>query len=104
MSAGGASTMMAIVPVYVQSTSRLSPAMTRDRSDGVAPQRLIHRRIGNQYSTANASITRRAGTMATSFHLMQRRATLRSARSARLDRQFVSSENRARAHPRFDVD
>ena len=31
--------------------------MTRVRSDGGAPQRLIHRRIGNQYSTENVRIT-----------------------------------------------
>src|SRR5437899_45884 len=63
MSSGGALTLMDIVPEYVGSTSRLSPALTRHRSDGVAPQRLIHRRIGNQYSTASVRITRRVGTM-----------------------------------------
>src|SRR5690349_21561383 len=36
------------VPENVQSLSRLSPAITRDRSDGDAPHAVIHRRSGNQ--------------------------------------------------------
>src|SRR6185369_15948504 len=72
MSSGSALTLTAIVPEYVGSTRRLSPAMTCVRSDGVVPQRLIHRRKENQYNTANVSSTRRVGTMAISFQLTQR--------------------------------
>jgi hypothetical protein len=61
MCSGRALTMRAIVPEYVGSTMRPSPAMTRVRSDGVAPQRAIQRRTGNQYSTASARITKSVG-------------------------------------------
>src|SRR5687767_687316 len=63
MCSGRALTRTAIVPEYVGSTMRLSPAMTRVRSDGVAPQRAIQRRPGNQYSTASARITKSVGNM-----------------------------------------
>src|SRR6185369_6306171 len=44
--------MTAIVPEYVGWTMSPSPAMTRVRSVDAAPQRLIQRRTGNQYTTA----------------------------------------------------
>ena len=79
MSSGGASTLTAIVPEYVGSTSRLSPAMTRERSDGVAPQRLIHRRIGNQYNIENVSITKSVGRMGSSSCLPSRCQPVRAS-------------------------
>src|SRR6186997_2203827 len=69
MSSGRALTMTAIVPEYVGSAMRPSPAMTRDRSEGVVPHRPIHRRIGNQYSAANVKITRSVGSMGPSYCL-----------------------------------
>src|SRR5689334_11552633 len=71
MSSGGALTMTTIVYENVGSTMRPSPTITRCRSDGVAPHRLIHRRIGNQYSTASVRITKKVGIMMISFQLMQ---------------------------------
>ena len=58
MCSGRALTMTAIVPEYVGSAMRLSPAMTRVRSNGVVPQRAIQRRPGNRYSTASARTTK----------------------------------------------
>src|SRR5688572_9433020 len=72
MCSGAALTMTTIVPEYVGLTSSASPAMTRVRSDGVAPQRLIHRRIGNQYSTENVRITKSVRSMRSSCRLRSR--------------------------------
>src|SRR6476619_2541982 len=85
MSSGGALTMSAIVPEYVGSTMRLSPDMTRFRSDGVVPQRAIQRRTGNQYSAANVRKTRSVGNMALSCCLAhgENYATERSVVAAR---------------------
>jgi hypothetical protein len=63
MCSGVAFTVIADVPEYIESGRRLSPAITRARSDGLAPQWFIHRRIGNQYSTAAASNARSVGTI-----------------------------------------
>src|SRR5580765_1656507 len=67
MCSGEALTVTAIVPAYVGSTRRLSPAMRRVRSDSMVPQRLIHRRIGNQYNIARVTITSKVGTMGSPF-------------------------------------
>src|SRR6187455_3246016 len=69
MSSGRALTMTAMVPEYVGLAMRPSPAMTRDRSEGVVPHRPIHRRIGNQYSAAIVKITRTVGSMGPSYCL-----------------------------------
>src|SRR6516165_2970357 len=66
MWSGGALTVTAIVPEYVQSARRLSPAMSRTRSGDEAPQRFIQPRIGNQYSIANVRTTKSEGSMAPS--------------------------------------
>src|SRR6185436_14597802 len=64
--------MTAIVPEYDWPASRLSPAMTRVRSDGVAPQRFIQRRIGTQYRIENVRITANVGIMRSSCFLHSR--------------------------------
>src|SRR5262245_28599665 len=63
MCSGAALTVTAVVPEYVWSARRQSPAITRERSDDVAPHRFIHRRIGNQYSAARVRIAMSVGTM-----------------------------------------
>src|SRR5690349_11381607 len=61
MCSGLALTVTAVVPEYVQSGRRPSPAITRARSDDVAPHWFIQRRIGNQYRIAKVRIVRTTG-------------------------------------------
>jgi hypothetical protein len=73
--------------------------MTRAGSDGAVPQRLIHRRSGNQYSTANVRITRRVGIMWISLHLNQEAhdAAERSVIAPRSPVRFIVRKSSTRA-------
>src|SRR4029453_6777474 len=109
MFSDAALTVTAIVPEYVGLTRSPSPAMTRVRSDGVVPQRLIQRRIGNQYSTENVRITKSVGSMSSSSRLRSRCHPLRAA-IASLGKEigeFVADDLRLPEHgmpPRFETD
>src|SRR5688572_24574946 len=78
MCSGAALTTTTIVPEYVGLGRSASPIMTRARSDGVAPQRPIHRRIGNQYSTDTVRMTNSVGSMRSSV-VCSRRDAARAA-------------------------
>ena len=76
---GNASTVTAWVAECVGLAMTRSPAMTRARSQEVAPHRPIHRRIGNQYSTEKVRITNSVGNMRSSGRVRSRRHPLRAA-------------------------